>query len=224
MGITQNSFIIDTLHPTLTIQTHEEKVLFINTIENSTITLEAGTKLTFVYLGLMGWTGQKRITFEFKGPGSELTFLGFIVGKNDNIFQFETVSQHRSQQTKAHFFLKAAMFEHSLVDYKGNLNIQKNAQLTDTYLAHHTLLLSDHARARTIPALEIEADDVKAGHAATIGKVDNDMLFYLQSRGIDKKEAEQLLIAGFFEEQLRMIPDINLQDYLRETLLQRMYP
>ena len=72
--------------------------------------------------------------------------------------------------------------------------------------------------------MEIEADDVKAGHAATIGKVDNDMLFYLQSRGIDKKEAEQLLIAGFFEEQLRMIPDINLQDYLRETLLQRMYP
>lgn len=212
----------ETLSAKLIIPAQTEKILIIDSIENSTITLEAGSRLTFILLSFNGWTGLKRLAFEFTGPGSELTFLCFMVGKNQNIFQFETFSKHLSTQTKAHFFLRSVMFDSSMVDYKGNLNIHKKAQLTDTYLSHQTLLLSDKARARTIPALEIEADDVKAGHAATIGKVDKDLMFYLQSRGINKMEAEQMLISGFFEEQLRLIPDHSLQEKIRQELTHQL--
>ena len=68
-------------------------------------------------------------------------------------------------------------------------------------------MLSKDAKAKTIPSLEIKANDVKAGHSATIGKVDKDLLFYLQSRGINKKLGEKLLIRGFLEADLQKIHD-----------------
>lgn len=207
-----------TLAPLVTIPSQTEQTLVIDQAENSTVTLQSGSKLTCILLGFEGWEGLKRMTFELTGTGSELLFLAFVVGKKDSVFQLETIAKHLATQTKAHFYLKSVMFDNSFIDYKGNLNIEKNGQLADAYLAHHTLLLSDNARARSVPALEIEADDIKAGHAATIGKVDKDLLFYLQSRGIEKKEAEEMLISGFFEELLKMIVDTALQEKIRNTL------
>lgn len=197
----------------------EEKILLVEKIADTKIILKENARLTFVLLALEGWEDVPKLEFEFSGKGAELIFLGFVIGHGEKKYDFETVSRHVSPQTKAHYHLRAAMYDHSSIDYKGNLIIEKSAQLTDTYLAHHTLLLSDHARARTIPALEIEADDVKAGHAATIGKVDKDLMFYLQSRGIEPKEAEQLLISGFFETQLKMIDDQKMQQNLREKIM-----
>lgn len=196
-----------------------ERLILANSVTNTQVVLTEGARLTYVLFANNGWSGIPKITFEFVGRNSELNFLGFIIGLGKQTFPFETISRHISPQTKAHYHLRAVMFDDSTVDYKGNLIIEKSAQLTDTYLAHHTLLLSDGARARTIPALEIEADDVKAGHAATIGKVDKDLMFYVKSRGISEKEAEQLLVSGFFERQLRMIPEEKAQASLRKNLL-----
>lgn len=199
-----------------------EQTLFVSTATNSTIVLEEGAHLTFILFCTEGWSETAKLTFEFSGKNSSLQFLAMMIGKGKNHFPFETISRHIVPQTKAHYFVRAAMFDDSLVDYKGNIIIEKEAQLTDTYLAHHTLLLSDRARARTIPALEIEADDVKAGHAATIGKVDEELMFYLQSRGIATKEAEQMLISGFFEDQLKLVHDEKIQLSLRELILKNL--
>lgn len=202
----------------LTIPRDTSKIILVEHLENTHILLEEGAKLTFIYCGFEGFQDLKKITFEFGGRESELHFLGFIIGTKDQTFPFETVSLHKVPQTKAHYNVRATMFDHSKVDYKGNIIIKKSAPLTDAYLAHHTLLLSDFARARTIPALEIEADDVKAGHAATIGKVDEEVMFYLQSRGLPKTEAELLQISGFFEQQLQQVPDEELACSLRELI------
>ncbi len=172
-----------------------------------------------VFFGTEGWEESKKAKFELRGGGAELTFLGFIIGKQSSSFSFETVSHHSVPETKAHYHIRAALFDEASIDYKGNLVIDKPAQLADTYLAHHTLLLSDKARARTTPSLEIEADDVKAGHAATIGKVDKELLYYLQTRGIPEQTAEQLLIGAFLEDQLQMIPDEKIRDELRERII-----
>lgn len=197
-----------------------EKVLVVDKAQNSTIIVEEGVKLTFILLATEGWEGIPTLSFELRGSNSEVLFLGFMVGSGNDTFQFQTVSRHIASQTKAHYYVRAAMYDESLVDYKGNLIIEKGAQLADTYLAHHTLLLSEKSRARTVPALEIEADDVKAGHAATIGKVDKELMFYLESRGIDEKLAEQLFLSGFFETQLAMITDEKVQARVREDLFQ----
>ena len=206
----------------LIIPRSSEKIILVDTLEDATITLEEGAKLTFIYCGFEGLQLTKKVTFELAGREAELKFLGLIVGTGKNEFPFETISHHKVPQTKAHYYVRAAMFDHSKVDYKGNIIIEKPAQITDSYLAHHTLLLSDFARARTIPALEIEADDVKAGHAATIGKVDEEVMFYLQSRGIDKKQAEILQISGFFEQELSMISDQDLAEKIRQLLLSKL--
>lgn len=186
------------------------------------VVLKEGSKLTFVLFATQGWEDAPKITFEFTGKNSVLECLGLIVGTGEQHFGFETVSHHLTTNTKASYRIRAAMSDHSVVDYKGNLVIPKPAQMTDTYLSHDTLLLSDFARAHTVPALEIEANDVKAGHAATIGKVDDELMFYLLSRGIERKEAEQMLITGFFESQLALIPDEEIRISLQKALIQAL--
>ena len=199
--------------------------------EDCKIILQEGARLTFVLFAIEGWESGidaagapvvPKIRFEFVGRNSELQCVGLIVGTGNAKFAFETISRHVTTNTKASYRIRAAMFDRSFVDYKGNLIITKPAQMTDTYLSHDTLLLSDFARARTVPALEIEADDVKAGHAATIGKVDDELMFYLLSRGIEAKEAEQMLINSFFESQLALIPDEEISDGLRKSILKAL--
>ncbi len=200
---------------TLAVDSHFPKYILVDELKNCTVRMEDGTRLIFIYVGNQGWEDLMKIKFELSGKDAELLFLGMIIGTAHEKFPFETISQHLVPRTKAHYFLRAAMFDHSFVDYKGNIIIEKKAQLADSYLAHNTLLLSEHARAKSVPALEIEADDVKAGHAATIGKVDEEVMFYLKSRGINEKEAELMLIEGFFEPELAMIEDQNLREKLR---------
>lgn len=190
--------------------------------EECTVILHEGSRLTYVLFATEGWEGKPKITFEFAGRNSELQCLGLIVGTGEMSFGFETISRHLTTNTKASYRIRAAMFDRSVVDYKGNLIIPKPAQLTDTYLSHDTLLLSDFARAHTVPALEIEANDVKAGHAATIGKVDDELMFYLLSRGIEPKEAEQMLITSFFESQLALIPDEEIREGLQRALVKAL--
>lgn len=196
-----------------------EQTLVVETLQDMTIALEEGATLNFVLFGTKGWEETAHVRFELLGSNCELNFLGFIIGREKAKFPFETISHHQVPQTKAHYNVKAALYDSALVDYQGTLIIDKPAQLADTYLSHHTLLMSDKARARTIPALEIEADDVVAGHAATIGKVDKELMFYLKSRGIDPKAAERLLITGFFESHLEMIPDEQIREELRTKII-----
>lgn len=201
----------------------EKNMLLVASVaEECKITLEEGAHLTYVLFAVEGWEGTPKITFEFIGKNSELECLGLIIGTGESKFCFETISRHLTTNTKASYRIRAAMFDRSLVDYKGNLIIPKVGQITDTYLSHDTLLLSDYARAKTVPALEIEANDVKAGHAATIGKVDDELMFYLLSRGIDAKEAEQMLINGFFESQLALVPDEEIRKVLQAEIIKAL--
>jgi len=84
------------------------------------------------------------------------------------------------------------------------------------------MLAGEESRAKTIPCLEIEADDVKAGHAAAIGKVDAEEMFYLQSRGINKKDAEEMLVMSFFESQLGLIEDLETRDHVRDIVIKSL--
>ncbi|MCA9374158.1 SufD family Fe-S cluster assembly protein [Candidatus Peregrinibacteria bacterium] len=206
----------------MTVKAGEDKLVFVEEILDGTVVIEAGAKLTYVFLGLKGWEEMRKLKFEFMGSDSELSFLGFIVGSGKEQFPFETISGHRVPQTKGHFYLKAAMYGESNMDYTGTLVIDKSGPLADVYLESKTLLLSERARAKSVPALEIEADDVVAGHAATIGKIDKELLFYLKSRGISAEEAEKMLIGGFFESQLEMIADEQMREDVRRKIIEAL--
>ncbi len=191
-----------------------EPIIVTSSLSNSDIHIPANSRLTFIALLQKGWEGTQTLNFHCDGQNSEINFIAFILAKAGETFSFETISNHTVPNTNGYYAVRGAMFDKSQVNYRGQLNIKPKAQITDSYLAHHTLMLSKDARVNTIPSLEIEANDVKAGHAATIGKVDEDTLFYLVSRGISKKDAEHLLIQGFMETDLKKIPDEEIQKLL----------
>jgi Fe-S cluster assembly protein SufD len=98
------------------------------------------------------------------------------------------------------------------------IRVAKDAQLTDAYQTNRNLLLSDDAEAVTLPSLEIEADDVKCSHGATVGQVDEAQLFYLMSRGLTRGDAERLLVFGFFDEVLGRVPLEGVRDRIRDAI------
>lgn len=180
-------------------------------LETADIHLKEGEELTYVVFITQGWKGKKTLSFHFDGKNSIVKCFIFIVGRGRAKFAFETLSKHKAPQTKACYYVRNVLFDESMVDYRGNLIIQRDAQMTDAYLAHHSLMMSKDAKTYTIPSLEIEADDVKAGHAATVGNVDEELLFYLTSRGIEKRVARELLIKGFMQADFDKIPSEKLR-------------
>lgn len=220
--LTTASEFIGTLPEILTIKDGEERLILANQITSGNINIGRDCNLTIVTLLTEGWEEKKTLNFNFNDENSTLTFIALIIGADQNKFPLETISNHNAKHTNAYYYIRSAMFDRSQINYKGNLIIKPGAQLTDSYLAHHTLMLSKDAKTNTIPCLEIEADDVKAGHAATIGKVDEHLMFYLQSRGLSKAEAEDVLIRGFMEselqkidsEEIRMILSAEIEKYL----------
>jgi Fe-S cluster assembly protein SufD len=113
---------------------------------------------------------------------------------------------------------KAALKGKSRMIYTGLIRIAKGANQTDAFQANHNLLLSQEAKAETIPMLEILADDVRCKHGATIGPVDEEQLFYLMSRAVPRELAERLLVMGFVEPVIGEVPFAPLQQRLREEL------
>lgn len=205
---------IGPLPQTLELDANSGPILITDELRTCQIRIKKETNITIVAILNKGWEDLQKLHFNFEGEDSTLTFIAFIVAKDTEKFPFETISNHETQRTNAYYYIRAAQFDKSIVDYRGVLVIKPGAQITDSYLAHHTLMLSKNAKTYTIPSLEIEADDVKAGHAATMGKVDEDLLFYLQSRGIDKRQAEEMLIQSFMESDLEKIPDETIREIL----------
>ena len=101
---------------------------------------------------------------------------------------------------------KGALDSASRAVFRGIIRVQPTAQHTDAYQTNRNLLLSGNARADSLPNLEIEADDVKCSHGATIGELDSDAKFYLMSRGLSRIQAERLVVLGFLGEVLSKLP------------------
>jgi Fe-S cluster assembly protein SufD len=209
----------------ITIKSEQKKTLLLETLENTEIILEEDANLTIVAFLEKGWQkpvrppgGPKKLTFTFKEKNSVLNFIGIIIAKKNNSFQFETISNHVSQHTKSFYNIRSVLFDKSEIDYKGTLIIEKTAQHTDTHLSHRNLSFSNEAKIKTIPCLEIEANNVHAGHSAAIGKIDKDQLFYMQSRGITTKNAEKILTKSFLWSDLDKIEDKKIKQFVIDKL------
>jgi Fe-S cluster assembly protein SufD len=100
--------------------------------------------------------------------------------------------------------------------------VAPGAQKTDGYQANRNLVLSDEARADSIPGLEICADDVRCTHGATVGKLEEEPLFYLRSRGIPRPEAEKLLVEGFFDPIMQRIPFEGVRERFQKAIEEKL--
>ena len=152
------------------------------------------------------------------GPGSESEMLALWFGDRDQHFDHHTLQNHAAPHARSDLLFKGALAGQSHSVFRGLIRVAEGAQLTDAYQTNRNLLLSDEAQAVTLPNLEIEANDVRCSHGATVGQVDETQLFYLMSRGLSRPEAEHLLVLGFFDEVLSRVPLEGITERIREAL------
>lgn len=144
------------------------------------------------------------------GRDSSSFIRGGFIGKGEQHFNLSTVSIHKDEYSKNDILIKGVLRERASSAFFGSIVVEKKAQKTDSYLADHVLLMDD-ARANSIPSLKIEANDVRATHGATVTQLDEEQIFYLMSRGIERKKAELLCATAF----LREIEEINTDEIIK---------
>ncbi|MDP2632115.1 MAG: SufD family Fe-S cluster assembly protein [Candidatus Curtissbacteria bacterium] len=141
--------------------------------------------------------GDQKLEVVLVGENASVEIVGLVMGKGNDDKSLEAYITHAAPNTKSNVNVRAVLRGKSTFAFKGNVRIEKGAKGSDAYLRSDALLFDEAKMGDDTPALEILEPDVKAGHAATVGKVDEQMLFYLMSRGLSKSQAEKILIEGF---------------------------
>lgn len=164
------------------------------------------------------WYGNKpeiSIDINLEGDNSKLTILGLLVGKNDDTLQLKINVTHKGKDTKSEVILKGVLKDRTKVNFEGLVKIENGAKQTNAWLGSNFLLLSDQAKGRAVPSLEILENDIKAGHAATVGKINEIELFYLMSRGLSENKAKGLIVEGFLQSLINRFPNKEKNEALK---------
>jgi Fe-S cluster assembly protein SufD len=157
-----------------------------------------------------------------QGEGSFSEMLGLYFADANQHFAQRTLQQHTAAHATSDLLYKGALKEKGRSEYSGLIKVAKGAQGTDAYQANRNLTLSDEALARSIPQLEIEANEVRCTHGATVAPVEEEHLFYLMSRGIDRITAQKLVVFGFFGEVLDRIRVPSVRDELSAAISRKV--
>ena len=168
--------------------------------------LQKDSTLRLFNVTLGGKFSKTRVEASLVGQGSNAELKAIYFASGDQFFDFHTLQDHRVGNTRSDLLFKGALQDVSRTVYAGLIRIEKGAARSDAYQANRNLVLSDHAKATSIPMLEIDNNDVRCTHGATVGPVDPISMFYLQSRGIPEATARRMIVQGFFGEVLERIP------------------
>lgn len=153
-----------------------------------------------------------------QGPGCTSEMLGVLFGNERQFFDHHTLQDHQAPHTSSDLLYKGALTERARSVFSGMIHARPSAQKTDAIQTNRNLLLSDNARADSIPNLEIEANDLRCTHAATVAPVDDEQMFYLRARGLTEADAKRAIVAGFFEPVLERIPLPGIVERLRMVI------
>ena len=163
----------------------------------------------------MRWVGahlgsrlaHSRLHTTLDEPGGTMYMMGVYLATGRQHLDMDSLIDHIAPHTKGDVIYRGIIRDRAHTIFQGLIKVEKEAQLTDSYLANHNLLLSPKARADSIPTLEIEANDVRCTHGATVGQLDEEQLFYLRCRGLSRPDAERLIVSGFVQPVLDRIPE-----------------
>lgn len=173
--------------------------------QTETITIPAHNSLIYIFFVDDTASSHVQLDFVLDGKDAEVYVFGFDVKKKSTTHIVSSV-HYNASETIGHVYVKSLLSGTAASHYQGMIDISRKGKLANASFTHHTLLLSDTSYGIAQPQLEIQAHDVKATHAATVSSLDDDILFYLLSRGIDKKEAQKLAVMGFASEYIKNIP------------------
>ena len=172
-------------------------------------------------VGLGADLGRLDLGVDLEGDGASSEVVGLYFGEESQTLDYRMVINHIGRGTSSDVFLKGALEDDSQSVFTGLLRIEKDAQKTSTFETNRNLVLSDNAKAHSVPNLEILCNDVICGHASSVGPLEEDHLYYLQSRGLRKERAERLLIRGFFTEVIDRLPIDGLAEPVSTEVFSR---
>lgn len=156
-----------------------------------------------------------------RGPGCESILRGLYLMGGRQTASIFSHQEHLVPNAHSDLLFKGTMLDRAAASYLGQITVAPHAQGTDAYQSNRSLLLSPKARSSSSPQLEIEANDVRCSHGASVANVSDEELFYLESRGIDPDSGRQLLISGFLAEIADLVPDGVLREYVYSAMLGR---
>jgi Fe-S cluster assembly protein SufD len=163
-------------------------------------TVGRDAELDWVAGGFGSKKGKIRIENDLAGQGGTSRVTGAYFADGAQHLDYDTLQKHVAPNTTSDFAFKGALRDKARAVWRGMIRVEPDAQKTNAYQENRNLLLSHAAHADSIPGLEIEANDVRCTHGATVSQVDRDELFYCMARGLSRGEAERLIVRGFYQE------------------------
>ncbi|MHB1209277.1 MAG: Fe-S cluster assembly protein SufD [Acidimicrobiales bacterium] len=168
--------------------------------------LHRDARLHQAVIGMGAHYNRSRNDAELLGTGSENELRTTFMGSDAQVHDLRTHQFHKAARTRSTLLSKGAVAGESRCVYTGLIEIEKGAKRTDARQTNHNLLLSPHAHADSVPNLDIRENDVMCAHASSVGPLDELQLWYLESRGVTRRDAQRLIIQGFFYEMLTTLP------------------
>jgi Fe-S cluster assembly protein SufD len=194
----------------------------VDNITHERAVLDRDANLEWIF-GALGSRLTKNFSeIDLAGQGSTAKFSGFYFADGLQHFDHDSQQNHLAPNTTSDLLFKGVVKDHSHSVWQGMIHVDPVAVKTDGYQSNRNLILSPDARADSIPGLEILANDVRCTHGATVGKIDNEQIFYLKSRGIPEKEAVRLIVEGFFEPIMQRIPFEEVRERFQNAIHQKI--
>ena len=171
---------------------------------------------------LGGHLVRQHLELAVSEPGGDMAFRGLFFTEASEHLDAFAVDLHETGPSGGDVHWRGAATGESRASFEGLIQIDPGAQQTHTYLQIHTMMLSPKARLDAIPSVLVSADDVSASHGGTVGELDEDAIFYMQSRGLDRSAAVRVLVEGFFEPMLAELHDEPLEELIRAKLADKL--
>ncbi len=188
----------------------EEMALFIS----EHVIEERNANVSSFILDKGGAITDRFLAAELIGEGGSVNITGLYYPKNGQRFYYDTQQNHIASYTKSDLLFKGVLGKDAYSSWKGNILILENTRGTNGYQSNDNLIIDPSAKAESIPGLEICTDDVHCSHGVTMGSIDKNQMFYLQSRGINQEDGEKLIVDGFLSSAVKRMADKGFEEFI----------
>jgi Fe-S cluster assembly protein SufD len=173
-------------------------------------------------VSLGGGYARVRTDSDLVGQGGHTSLLAAYLGTDEQVHDFRTLQDHHAPRTESELLFKGAVADESRSVYSGLIHIRNGAHGAHAFQTNHNLVLSEGAHADSVPNLDIEENDVRCSHASTVGPIDEDQRYYLESRGISPAVAERLIVLGFFSDLAGRAPFAGVGPWVDDAVSRRL--
>jgi Fe-S cluster assembly protein SufD len=203
----------------LTVQEHGSRTWHVG-LQRAHVGRDATLRTSAVALG--GDYARLRSEAMLTGQGAESDQLAVYFGDGEQMLDFRTLQDHDAPSTRSDLLFKGAVEDTARSVYSGLVHLRPSAKKANASQTNRNLVLTEGASAESIPNPEIEANDVRCSHASTVGPIDDEQRYYLESRGIAPEEAERLIVLGFFDDVFERLPVGALTRGLRRSVVDKL--